>query len=241
MPGIIVVPPGEHRPQLRRARPPRGQHELGVGRAVVLAQRPGQVPGVQVPFGAGRARHRAHHDVGPPVPVVRQVPGQRQPPPVGPRRLGERHDVLRPGRVRQRGELGGVLPGQLAGERVRGRVGGHQPREPAGRGVVEVLVIVIGDAPQVTREVHGPPLGAWRRCEPRRVGELSGQLADHRDPVAIGSQHARAGYAAHLRLGRLVLLRFTVPLPAGYPGNRFAKPPGQPACQSCDAPTSSTP
>ena len=51
-----------------------------------------------------------------------------------------------------------------------------------------------------------------------RVAELSGQLADHRDPVAVGGQDPRAGYPAHLRLGRLVLvllLRCTVPpLPA---------------------------
>ncbi len=232
MPGIVGVPPGEDRPQLRRAPLPGGQDELGVGRTVVLAQRPGQVPGVQVPFGTGGARHRAHGDAGPPVAVVRQVPGRRQPPAVGQRRLGEGHDVLRSWRVRQRGKFGGVLPGQFARERVRGRVGRHQPREPAGRGVVEVLVIVIGDAPQVAREVHGPPLGARRGREPGRVGELGGQLADHRDPVAVGGQDARAGCAAHLRPRRLVLLRFTVPLPAGYPGNRFAKPPGQPACQS---------
>ena len=231
MPRIVAVPSAEYRPQLRHPRPPRGQDELGVGRTVVLAQRPGQVPGVQVPLGAGRARHRAHGDVGPPVPVVRQLPGQRQPAPVGPGRLGERHDVLRSGRVRQRGKLRRVLPGQLAGERVGGRVGGHQPGEPAGRSVVKVLVVVVGDAPQVSREVHRPPFGARRGREPARVGELSRQLTDHRDPVAVGGQDARAGYAAHLCL-RLVMLRFTVPLPAGHPGNRFAKLPGQPACQS---------
>ena len=214
MPGIVAVPPGEFRPELRHAAAPRGQHELGVGRAVVLAQRPGQVPGVQVPFGAGRARHRAHRDVGLPVSVVGQVPGLRQPAPVGPRRLGERHDVLGSRRVRQRGELGGVLPGQHAGERVGGRVGRHQPREPAGRGVVEVLVIVVGDAAQVPGEIGGPPFGARRRREPGRVRELSGQLADHRHPVAVGGQDPlspHAGYPAHLGLGRLVLLRCTVP------------------------------
>jgi hypothetical protein len=216
MPGIVAVLPGEDRPQLRRTRPPRGQDQLGVGRAVVLAQRPGQIPGVQVPFGASRTRHRAHGDVGPPVSVVRQVPGRRQAPAVGSCRLGERHDVLRSRHIRQRGKLGGVLPSQLAGERVRGRVGRHQPRQPAGRGIVEVLVVVVGDAPQVTREVHGPPLTARRRREPGRVGELSGQLADHRNPVAVGGQDARAGDVAHRRLRRLVLLRFTVPLPAGH-------------------------
>ena len=233
MPGVVGVPLGPRRPQLRHARPPRGQDELGVGRAVVLAQRPGQVPGVQVPLGADRARHRAHGDVGLPVAVVRQVPVRRQPTAVGQRRLGERLDVLRAGHVRQRGELGGVLPGQLAGQRVRGRAGGHQPREPADRGVVEVLVVVVGHASQVPREVHRPPFRAWRGREPGRVGELSGQLADHRDPVAVGGQHARAGCAAHVlaggddpplppreSLGGLVLLRFTVPLPAGCPGNR---------------------
>jgi hypothetical protein len=244
MPGIVTGPPGELRPQLRHAAAPRGQHELGVGRTVVLAQRPGQVPGVQVPFGAGRARHRAHRDVGPPVPVVGQVPGLRQPPPVGPRRLGERHDVLASRHVRQRGELGGVLPGQRAGERVGRRVRGHQPREPAGWGVVEVLVIVVGDAAQVPGEIGGPPFGARRRREPGRVGEMSGQLADHRDPVAVGGQDplsSRAGYQAHLHLGRLVLLlRCTVP-PCRPSGNRFAKPPGQLACQSCAPQTSSTP
>jgi len=214
MPGIIAVPPGELRPQLRHAAAPRGQHQLGVGRAVVLAQRPGQVPGVQVPFGTDRARHRAHRDLGLPVPVVGQVPGLRQPPPVGPRRLGERPDVLGSWRVRQRGELGGVLPGQLAGERVGGRAGRHQPREPAGRGVVEVLVIVVGYAAQVPGQIDGPPFAARRGREPGRVGELGGQLADHRDPVTVGGQNPlnpRAGYRAHLRLGRLVLLRCTVP------------------------------
>jgi hypothetical protein len=213
MPGIITVPPGELRPELRHAAAPHGQHELGVGRAVVLAQRPGQIPGVQVPFGAGRARHRAHRDVGLPVSVVGQVPGLRQPASVGPRRFGEGHDVLASRRVRQRGELGGILPGQLAGERVGGRVGRHQPREPAGRGVVEVLVIVVGDAAQVPGEIGGPPFGARRRREPGRVGELSGQFADHHDPVAVSGQDPRAGCLAHLRLGRLVLLllRCTVP------------------------------
>ena len=230
MPGIVVVTPGERRPQLGQAALPGGQHELGVGRAVALAQRPGQVPGVQVPFGAGRARHRAHGRLGPAVPVVRQVPGRRQPPSVAPRRLGERPDVLVSGRVRQRGQFGRVLPGQLAGERVGRRAGRHQPGEPAGRGVVEVLVVVIGDAAQVPGEVHGPPLGTRRGREPGRVGELGSQFADHRDPVAVGGQDPRAGYPAHRRPGRTVL-RFTVPSPAGLPatGSRAS---GQPACQS---------
>jgi len=78
-------------------------------------------------------------------------------------------------------------------------------------------VIVVGDATQVPGEVHGPPFGARRRREPGCVAELSGQLADHGDPVAVAGQDPRAGYPAHLRLGRLVLLllRCTVPsLPA---------------------------
>ena len=228
MPGIVATPPGERGPQLRHAALPRGQHELGVGRTVVLAQRPGQVPGVQVPFGAGRARHRAHGHIGPAVPVMRQVPRRRQPPSVGPRRLGERHDVLVSGRVREGGKFGRVLPGQLAGERVGRRVGGHQPGEPASRGIVEVLVVVVGDAAQVPGEVHGPPLGARRAREPGRIGELRGQLADHRDPVAVGGQEPlspRAGYPAHRRPGRLVL-RFTVPSPCRPPRQPVREPRG---------------
>jgi hypothetical protein len=231
MPGIVRVPRElrGRRPQLGHACPPRGQHQLGVGRTVVLAERAGQVPGVQVPLGAGRARHRRDGDVSLLVPVVRQVPGQRQPPAVGSRRLGERLDVLGPGHIRQRGQLGRVLPGQLAGQGLGGGVGGHQPREPAGRGVVEVLVIVVGDTSQVGGQIGGPPFGARRRREPGRLGELSGQLADHGDPVAVGGQDPlspRAGYPAHLCLDRLVLLRCTVPLPAGPARQPFAKPPG---------------
>ena len=94
---------------------------------------------------------------------------------------------------------------------------------------------------KMTGQVTGPPFGARRRREPGRLGELSGQLADHRDPVAVGGQDARAGYPAHLSLDRLVLLRFTVPLPAGQPGNRFAKPPGETACQSCGSPATVRP
>jgi hypothetical protein len=246
MPGIVRVPRElrGRRPQLGHACPPRGQHQLGVGRTVVLAERAGQVPGVQVPLGAGRARHRRDGDVSLLVPVVRQVPGQRQPPAVGPRRLGERLDVLGPGHIGQRGQLGRVLPGQLAGQGLGGGVGGHQPREPAGRGVVEVLVIVVGDTSQVGGQIGGPPFGARRRRVPGRLGELSGQFADHGDPVAVGGQDPlspRAGYPAHLCLDRLVLLRCTVPLPAGPARQPFAKPPGETACQSCEPPTTRTP
>jgi len=231
MPGIVRVPGRARgrRPQLGQARPPRGQHQLGVGRAVVLPERPGQIPGVQVPLGAGRAGHRRHRDVGAVVPVVGQIPGLRQAPAVGPRRLGERLDVLGPGHVGQRGQLGRVLPGQLAGQGRGGGVGRHQPGEPAVRRVVEVLVIVVGHAPQVAGQVSRPPFGARRRREPGRLGELSGQLADHRDPVTVGGQDPvgpRAGYPAHLSLDRLMLLRCTVPLPAGQARQPFAKPPG---------------
>src|ERR1019366_4286106 len=102
------------------------------------------------------------------------------------------------------GELGRVLPGELAGQRVRGRTGGHQPREPAGRGVVQVLVVVVRDAPQVTRQVDRPPFGTRCRGQPGRISELTRQLADDGDTVAIGRQNPRAGDAAHLRLRRLV-------------------------------------
>jgi hypothetical protein len=237
---------GQRGPQLRRATLPGGQHELGIGGTVVLAERAGQVPRVQMPLGAGRARHRAHRDLGSAVAMVRQVPGRRQPASVGAGRVGERRDVLGSGRVRQRGQFGGVLPGQLAGQRVRGHVGGQQPGQPAGRRVVEVLVVVVRHAPQMAGQVHRPPLRTRRRGQPRRVCELARQFTDHGHAVAVGGQDARPREAAHGRPGRVMLLRFTVPLPAGStgpvtPGNRLAKLPGEPACQSYAPRTSRTP
>jgi hypothetical protein len=35
---------------------------------------------------------------------------------------------------------------------------GHQPGEPAGRGVVEVFVEVVGEAPQVSGQVDDPEI-----------------------------------------------------------------------------------
>ncbi len=206
-------------PELGRAASPRGQHELGIGGTVVLPQRPGQIPRVQVPLGAGRARHRTHRDLGPPVTVVRQVPGQREPPAVGPGGLGERRDVLGAGGIRQRSELGRVLPGQLAGERVRGCVGGQQPGEPAGRSVIEVLVVVVGDAPQVTGQVHRPPFRTRRGGRPRRVSELRGEFTDDGHAVAVGVQYCP------ILLWATAALHGSLSLPVG-PGNRFAKPGG---------------
>ena len=199
-----------------------------------------------MPLGAGRARHRAHRDLGSAVAMVRQVPGRRQPAAVGAGRVGERRDVLGSGRVRQRGQLGRVLPGQLAGQRVRGHVGGQQPGEPARRRVVEVLVVVVRHAPQMAGQVHRPPLRTRRRRQPRRVGELARQFTDHGHAIAVGGQDARPRDAAHGCPRRVVLLRFTVPLPAGNtgpvtPGNRLAKLPGEPACQSYASRTSRTP
>jgi hypothetical protein len=216
VPRIVAARPGVRRgPQLRRAALPGGQHELGIGGTVILAQRPGQVPRVQMPLGAGRARHRAHRDLGAPVAVVGQIPGRRQPASVAASRLGERRDVLGAGGVRQRGQLGRVLPGQLAGQRVRGHVGGQQPGQPAGRRVVEVLVVVVRHAPQMAGQVHRPPLRTRRRGQPRRVGELARQFTDHGHAVAVGGQDARPRDAAHGCPRRVMLLRFTVPLPAG--------------------------
>ena len=207
---------------------------------------------MQMPLGAGRARHRAHRDLGSAVAMVRQVPGRRQPAAVGAGRVGERRDVLGSGRVRQRGQLGGVLPGQLAGQRVRGHVGGQQPGEPAGRRVVEVLVVVVRHAPQMAGQVHRPPLRTRRRGQPRRVGELARQFTDHGHAVAVGGQDAvlargddppdlpHAG-AARPRIppwcccaSRFLSLPVT-------PGNRLAKLPGEPACQSYAPRTSRTP
>jgi hypothetical protein len=100
--------------------------------------------------------------------------------------------MLGPGHVGQCGQLGGVLPGDLAGQRVRGPAGGHQPREPAGRGVVQVLVVVVGHAPQVARQVDRPPFGTRSRGQPGRIGELGRQLTDDGDPIAVGGQNPRA-------------------------------------------------
>jgi hypothetical protein len=216
MPRIVAARLGGQRgPQLGRATLPGGQHEFGIGRTVVLAERPGQVPGVQMPLGAGRARHRAHGDLGAPIAVVRQVPGWRQPAPVGAGGVGERRDVLGSGGVRQRGQLGRVLPGQLAGQRVRGHVGGQQPGEPAGRSVVEILVVVVRHAAQMAGQVHRPPFRTRRRRQPRRVRELARQFTDHGHAIAVGGQDARPRDAAHGCPRQMVLLRFTVPLPAG--------------------------
>lgn len=186
MPGILALRSGQLGPQLRGPGPPRGQHEFRIGRTVVLTQRTGQIPGVQVPFPAGQAGHRAHGDLGVAVLVMRQVPGQWQPPPIRAGGLGERRDVLWPGHVGQRSQFGGILPCELAGQRVRGWPGRHQPGQPARRGVIEIFVVIVGHAPQVTRQVNRPPLRARRGGKPRRSGELSGQLADDRHPVAVG-------------------------------------------------------
>ena len=188
VPASTVRTSTEHRPQLRGPGAPRGQHQLGVGGPVVLAQRTGQVPGVQMPLSARHARHLPHRHLSPPVPVVRQFPAHRQPPAVGARRLGERGDVLGAGRIGQRGELGRVLPGELAGQRFRGDAGGHQPGEPAGRGVVEVLRVVISHAAQVARQVDRAPLGAGRRSEPGHLGELG-----HRHGKRPGSPRGPGG------------------------------------------------
>ena len=103
-------------------------------------------------------------------------------------------------------------------------------------------MIVVGDAAQVPGEVHGPPFSARRRREPGRVAELSGQLADHGDPVAVGGQDPlipRAGYPAHLRLGRLVLLlRCTVPpcRPARQPVREASGSASVPELRPADKP-----
>jgi len=164
--------------QLRHARLPARGEQFRAGRLVALAQRGGQIPGVQVPLGAGGAHHAAdgHHGVA--EPVVRQIPDAQGTVGVGPRGGRERGDVLRTRRVGERRKLGGVLPGQLAGQALGARAAGHQPGHPADRGVVEVLVVVVHDAAQMPGQVGGAPLGAGGRGGPRLAGELGSQFTD---------------------------------------------------------------
>jgi hypothetical protein len=42
--------------------------------------------------------------------------------------------------------------------------GRHEPREPADGRVVEILVVVVGDAAQMTGQVSGTPFGAGVRA-----------------------------------------------------------------------------
>ena len=147
---------------------------------------------MQVPFGAGSARHAADGHHGAAEPVVRQIPDAQGTVGVGARGGRERGDVLGTGRVRKRRKLGGVLPGQLAGQALRAGAAGHQPGHPADRRVVEVLVVVVGDAAQVPGQVGGAPLGAGGRGGPRLTGELGGQLADDGHAGVIrGERRAR--------------------------------------------------
>ena len=53
-----------------------------------------------------------------------------------------------------------VLPGELARQACRVRGGGHQPGEPAGGRVIEVLVEVVRHTAQVPGQVASPPLRA---------------------------------------------------------------------------------
>jgi hypothetical protein len=165
--------------EVRHARLPPGGQQFRAGGLVVLAQRGGQVPGVQVPLGTGRAHHAGHGHHGVTEPVVREIPEVHGAAGIGPGGGRERDNVLRPGRVRQRGKLGAVLPGQLAGQALRAGAAGHQPGQPADRRVVEVLVVVVRDAAQVAGQIRGAPLGAGGRGGPRRRGELGGQLTDN--------------------------------------------------------------
>src|SRR5215469_7727751 len=170
--------------EVRHARPPAGHQNLGAGRLVVLTERGGQVPGVQVPFGAGGAHHATHGHQGVPEAVVWEIPGSQHPVGIRPRGGHERDDVLGPGRVRQRRKLGRVLPGQLAGQALRAGTSRHQPGQPADRRLVEVLVVVVGHATEVAGQVGGPPLQARRRAFPRLLGELGRQLTnDHHTSV----------------------------------------------------------
>ena len=234
-PGVLVPASGRRaaapaavrrrgRRQVRHAGLPAEQQDLRVRRAVVLAQRAGQVPGVQVPLGARRPGHPAHRDQHVAVPVVRQVPDGRQPPRVGPGRAGEGRDVLRPGGIRQRGQFRRVLPGQLAGQGVGVRPGGHQPGQPAGRRIVEVLVVVISHAAQVPGQVGHPPLRAGRGASPARLGKLGGKLADHRHAVVErGERQARRPSPQGLPAPRIRAVHGPS-LPAL--GHRRASPPG---------------
>jgi hypothetical protein len=178
--------------QVRHARPPAGGQQFRAGRLVVLAQRGGQIPGVQVPLGTGGAQHATdgHHDVA--EPVVRQIPDAQDTVGVGARGGRERGDVLGPCRVRERRKLGGVLPGQLAGQALRAGAAGHQPGHPADRRVVEVLVVIVRDAAQMPGQVGGAPFGAGGRGGPRLIGELGGQFTDHGHAgVVRGERRAR--------------------------------------------------
>jgi hypothetical protein len=164
--------------QVRHARPPAGGQQFRAGRLVALAQRGGQIPGVQVPFGAGGAHHAANGHHGVAEPVVRQIPDAQRTVGVGARGGRERGDVVGTCRVRERRKLGGVLPGQLAGQAFRAAAVGHQPGHPADRRVVEVLVVIVRDAAQMPGQVGGAPFGAGGRGGPRLVGELGGQFTD---------------------------------------------------------------
>jgi hypothetical protein len=87
----------------------------------------------------------------------------------------------------QRRQLGRVLPGQLARQGVGMRSRGHQPSQPAGRRVIEILVVVVGHAAQMAGQVGGPPFRAWRRGTPGPDAELGRQLADDGHAVAISA------------------------------------------------------
>jgi hypothetical protein len=131
-----------------------------------------------VPFGAGGAHHAADGHLGVAEPVVRQIPDAQGTVGVVPRGGRERGDVLGACRVGERRKLGGVLPGQLAGQALGAGAAGHQPGHPADRGVVEVLVVVVHDTAQMPGQVGGAPLGADGRGGPRLTGELGSQFTD---------------------------------------------------------------
>ena len=176
VPGAAAAPPtagaaGGHgeagvQRQVRHAHPPAGDQDLGAGRLVVLAERGGQVPGVQVPLGTGGTHHAANGHHGVAEAVVRKVPDRAAP---GWRRPARRPRTRRCARARSRRpapQARRVLPGQLAGQALRAGAARHQPGQPADRRVVEVLVVVVGHAAKVARPGR-------RRATPGTASERS--------------------------------------------------------------------
>ena len=137
---------------------------------------------MQVPLGGRGPGHAADCDDCVAVLVMGQVPDRAEPGGIAARRDSERGDVLGRRRVSERGELGRVLAGELAAQRIRVGARRHQSREPADGRLVEVFVQVVGDAAQVPGELERAPLGQRRRLSPARVVESARRTGRSRRP-----------------------------------------------------------
>jgi hypothetical protein len=152
-----------------------------------------------MPLHAGRSGHSGDSDHLALIGVMRQPQQRADTRRVVGGRPGERRDVLGRRDLGQGGELGGVLPGELPCDRLGGRPGRHQPGQPAVGGVVEVLMVIVGDAAHMTGQIGGAPFRAWRRRIPGGRREPRRDRQDRAHTVVVGDGRVRLSVGKHCR------------------------------------------